>query len=249
ARDDPRCACAAIGNFANEMTAFYVSAPNSLVFSDQAVANGLGPSTRLLLTFGVFFFDADLDGWDDIFHANGHLEEDIAKVQTSQTYEQSPQLFWNAGPDATTEYIALPPSSTGADLAKPMVGRGAAYADIDGDGDLDVLIAATGQSPRLLRNDQALGHHWLRIHLRGNGSTSNRDAIGAMIELKTKAGRSIHKIVNPTRSYLSQVELPITIGLDDDEVSSLEVTWPDGKHQSIEVTETDRLLEITQTGT
>lgn len=246
ARDDPRCACVAIGNFANEMTAFYVSAPNSLVFSDQAVANGIGPSTRLLLTFGVFFFDADLDGWDDLFHANGHLEEDIAKVQASQTYEQSPQLFWNAGPDSLTEFVALPPSSTGAEFAKPMVGRGAAYADIDADGDLDILIAAAGQRPRLLRNDQQLGHHWLRLRLQGNGTSSNRDAIGARVEVATKSGRTIHKIVNPTRSYLSQVELPVTIGLGTDELTSVQVTWPDGKTQAVEIAGVDRLIEVVQ---
>ncbi len=246
-RDDPRCACVAIGNFANEMTAFYVSAPGSLVFSDQAVANGIGPSTRLFLTFGVFFFDADLDGWDDIFHANGHLEADIAKVQASQTYQQSPQLFWNAGPDAATEFVALPKTSTGDEFAEPMVGRGAAYADIDGDGDLDILIAATGSKPRLLRNDQQLGHHWLRLRLHGNGTTANRDAIGARVDVELKSGRTISKTVNPTRSYLSQVELPISIGLGvDDGLKSMTVTWPDGKSQSIEVTEVDRMLDVEQ---
>lgn len=247
ARDDGRCACVAIGNFANEMTAFYVSAPNSLVFSDQAVANGLGPSTRLFLTFGVFFFDADLDGWDDIFHANGHLEQDIAKVQASQSYEQAPQLFWNAGPEAMTEFVALPSGSTGPNFSKPMVGRGAAYADIDGDGDLDILIAAAGSKPRLLRNDQQLGHHWLRLRLIGNGTTSNRDAIGASVHLELKSGRMIRKTVNPTRSYLSQVELALTFGLGEDEIRSLKVTWPDGNAESIEVESYNVVIEIVQT--
>ncbi len=245
-RDDPRCACVAIGNFANEMTAFYVSAPNSLVFSDQAVANGLGPSTRLFLTFGVFFFDADLDGWDDVFHANGHLEDDIAKVQASQSYAQSPQLFWNAGPDSPTEFVALPASVTGKGFAEPMVGRGAAFADIDGDGDLDILITATGTKPRLLKNEQQLGNHWLRLHLIGNGKTSNRDAIGARVEVVFESGRTISKIVNRTRSYLSQTELPITVGLGNDSIKSLGVTWPDGKVQTIEVAGIDRMLEVTQ---
>jgi hypothetical protein len=245
-REDERCACIAIGNFANEMTAFYVSSPNSLVFTDQAVANGLGPSTRLYLTFGVFFFDADLDGWDDIFHANGHLEEDIAKVQASQTYEQSPQLFWNAGPDSMTEFIALPEGSTGRDFSRPLVGRGAAYADIDGDGDLDILITSSGGRPRLLRNDQQIGNHWLRVRLVGNGATTNRDAIGARAELVLQSGRKIVKSVSPTRSYLSQVELPLTFGLGNESIRSLQITWPDGNVQSVESVEPGQALEVVQ---
>jgi len=246
AREDARCACVAIGNFSNEMTAFYVSSPGSLVFTDQAVANGLGPSTRLFLTFGVFFFDADLDGWDDIFHANGHLEEDIAKVQSSQTYAQSPQLFWNAGPESATEFIALPVESTGKDFASPMVGRGAAYADIDGDGDLDVLITASGAKPRLLRNDQQTGNRWIRVRLVGNGTTCNRDAIGGRVDLKLKSGRTISKFVSPTRSYLSQVELPLTFGLGKENIDSIQVVWPDGSEQSVAVPEANRLIEVHQ---
>jgi hypothetical protein len=246
AREDDQCACVAIGNFSNEMTAFYVSSPGSLVFTDQAVANGLGPSTRLFLTFGVFFFDADLDGWDDVFHANGHLEEDISKVQASQTYAQSPQLFWNAGPESTTEFIALPVESTGQDLSVPMVGRGATYADIDGDGDLDILITASGAKPRLLRNDQQLNHQWLRVKLVGNGATNNRDAIGARVDVKLGSGRTVSKFVNPTRSYLSQVELPLTFGLGKENVASVNVVWPDGSEQSVDVAEVNRLIEIAQ---
>lgn len=238
AREETDCACVVIGNFANEMSAFYVSDPGSWTFSDQAIANGLGPSTRLFLTFGVCFFDADLDGWDDILHANGHLEEDIAKVQASQSYEQSPQLFWNAGPDSMTEFAPLPVGSLGDDFVRPMVGRGAAYADIDGDGDLDVLITASGGRPRLLRNDQQTGNGWLRVRLEGNGTTSNRDAVGGRVEVALTSGRVISKTVNRTRSYLSQVELPLTFGLGDERVASLRVVWPDGEIEALDVPET-----------
>jgi hypothetical protein len=246
ARQDDRCACVAIGNFANEMTAFYVSSPGAMVFTDQAVANGLGPATRLFLTFGVFFFDADLDGWDDIFHANGHLEEDIAKAQSSQTYEQSPQLFWNAGPESATEFMALPIDKTGKDLPIPMVGRGATYADVDGDGDLDVLITASGARPRLLRNDQQLGHQWIRVRLIGNGTTSNRDAIGGRVDVTLKSGRTVSKFVSPTRSYLSQVELPLTFGLGEDDIDSIKVVWPDRSEQIVDAPEVNRLIEVRQ---
>jgi len=246
ARQNEQCACVAIGNFANEMTAFYVSSAGSMDFTDQAVANGLGPSTRLFLTFGIFFFDADLDGWDDILHANGHLEEDIAKVQASQTYEQSPQLFWNAGPESLTEFIPLPVAATGASFAAPMVGRGATYADIDGDGDLDILITAAGAPPRLLRNDQSIGHHWLRVRLIGNGTTANRDAIGARVDVSLRSGRTITKHVSPTRSYLSQVELPLTFGLGRDALESIVVTWPDGSRQRVDLPQPNQFLTISQ---
>ena len=246
ARNDDDCFAVAIGNYANEMTAFYVSLPGALLFSDEAIANGLGPNTRLQLTFGVFFFDVDLDGRLDLLAANGHLEEDIALVQESQTYEQPPQLFWNAGPDSSTEFVPLGPEQCGDELFEPLVGRGSAFADIDGDGDLDVLIATTGQRPRLLRNESELGHHWIRLRLTGNGTTTNLDAIGARVEL-VAGGESRTQFVMPTRSYLSQSESTITFGLGElTEYESIEVTWPDGTTQLVTDLEIDREHRIEQ---
>jgi hypothetical protein len=234
----------AIGNFANEMSALYVSKGRSLQFYDEAVANGFGPATRLELTFGVLFMDFDLDGRLDIFQSNGHLEEDIAKVQSSQRYAQSPQLFWNAGPEFTTEFVKCRDAETGPDLQKPMVGRGASYADIDNDGDLDVIAVGCGQKPRLLRNDQKLQNHWIRVKLVGNGS--NRDAIGALVEIQV-GEKTQSRRVNPTRSYLSQVELPLTFGLGmSDEIDRMVIHWPDGKKQTISKPQVDRLLVIEQ---
>jgi enediyne biosynthesis protein E4 len=234
----------AIGNFANEMSALYVSRSRNMQFYDAAVANGFGPATRLELTFGVLFLDFDLDGRLDICQANGHLEQDIAKVQSSQNYEQSPQLFWNAGPEFNTEFIKCRESETGADFQRPMVGRGSSYADIDNDGDLDVLLVGCGQPPRLLRNDQALNHHWLRIKLRGK--SSNRDAIGALVELKI--GDSIQtRRVSPTKSYLSQSELPVTFGLGAVEmIDRVTIQWPNGKSQVILQPKIDQTLDIEQ---
>jgi hypothetical protein len=79
------------------MTALYVSSGRDLHFRDDAVSNGLGPATRIELKFGLFFWDADLDGRLDLFGANGHLEEDIHRVQATQHYAQSPHFFWNCG--------------------------------------------------------------------------------------------------------------------------------------------------------
>jgi hypothetical protein len=234
----------AIGNFANEMTALYVSYGDDMQFMDEAIPTGLGPSTRTSLTFGLFYFDYDLDGRLDLLTANGHLEEDINRVQPSQHYEQPPHLFWNAGHEADTEYLPVTEKESGSDLFKPLVGRGAAYADIDGDGDLDVLVTATGQAPRLLRNDQQLGHHWLRFKL--IGTKSNRDAISAWIEVEL-ADRTVSQQVMPSRSYLSQVELPVTFGLGrDDRVKRVTVHWPRGGKQDVEVSEVDRVIEVTE---
>src|SRR5690606_20170920 len=148
----------AIGNFSNEMVALYVAERGQLSFSDQAVRAGVGPDTSLQLTFGMFFVDCDLDSRLDLFVANGHLEDQINRVQPRQTYEQSPQLFWNGGPGSPVEFLPLTARQTGEDFVRPLVGRGAACADIDGDGDTDLLITAVGRRPRLLRNDQQSGH-------------------------------------------------------------------------------------------
>ncbi|HEX5102536.1 MAG TPA: CRTAC1 family protein, partial [Pirellulaceae bacterium] len=217
----------AIGNFSNEMTALYVNQGDAMHFRDDAVSNGLGPATRLELTFGLFFFDADLDGRLDLFSANGHLEEDIHRVQATQHYAQPPHFFWNCGPERKPEFEPVPAEKCGPDLLVPMVGRGAACADIDGDGDLDIAVTATGGPARLLRNDQQLGHHWLRVKL--EGKAPNTGAIGAAIELHQ--GNSIQRrLASPTRSYLSQCELPLTFGLGADaQPTKLIVRWPDGK--------------------
>src|SRR5689334_2077119 len=136
----------AIGNFANEMSALYVS-QGPLLFTDEAIQEGVGPASRLLLKFGLFFFDYDLDGRLDLLTSNGHLEEEIAKIQASQKYRQPAQLFWNHG----TGFSVVPPANAGTDLFKPIAGRGSAYADIDGDGDLDVVLAQVNGPPLLLR--------------------------------------------------------------------------------------------------
>ncbi len=240
----------AIGNFANEMTSLYVSEVPRRGFTDEAIGEGVGAPSRKALSFGLFFFDYDLDGRLDLLQSNGHLEEEINTIQPSQHYRQPAQLLWNAGPGARSSFVEVPQEATG-DLARPIVGRGAAYADIDGDGDLDVVLTQTGGPPLLLRNDQDLGHHWLRVKLTGNGTTSNRDAIGARVELIRSgdgAARSRQRRrIMPTRSYLSQVELPVTFGLaDTGDGMELAITWPDGTAQTVAVDQVDTTLAIEQ---
>ncbi len=219
-----------IANFANEMTSLLISQDDPLLFVDEAPGEGIGSPSRQKLSFGLFFFDYDLDGWLDLLQANGHLEEAINQIQASQHYEQPVQLFWNAGADALSCYLEVPAEKSG-DLSRPLVGRGAAYADIDADGDLDLVLTQPGRRAVLLRNDQQLGHGWVRLKLEGTGE--NRDAIGAWVELRA-GGMVQRRQVMPTRSYLSQVELPLTFGLGEAAaVESVQIRWPDGTLQQL----------------
>ena len=234
----------AIGNFANEMSALYVSQNESLAFADEAIPEGVGPASRLLLKFGMFFFDYDLDGRPDLLTANGHLEQEISKIQQSQRYAQPAQLFWNTGAASGATFVPATEKNCGPDLFRPMVGRGSAFADIDGDGDLDVILTQVNGPPLLLRNDQELKHHWLRLKL--IGTKSNRSAIGALIKVRL-GNQTLTRQVMPTRSYLSQSELPVTIGLGKaDRFEVLEVIWPGGERQSVSQAQLDRLTVIEQ---
>jgi hypothetical protein len=213
----------AMGNFANEMTSFYVADDSGAVFSDDAIVEGIGPDSRRVLTFGLFFFDYDLDGWLDLFQANGHVEDEINVVQASQQYAQPAQLYWNC--HCARGFVTVAQAALG-DLAAPAVGRGAAYADVDHDGDVDLVVTQVGRAAHLFRNEQQLGHHWLRLRLRGAGM--NKDAIGARVRVRTEASMQ-ERTVMPSRSYLSQVELPLTLGLGNaTSVESVEIRWPDG---------------------
>ena len=231
----------AVGNFANEMSSFYVARGGLPVFTDEAVVSGVGPESRQALSFGLFFFDYDLDGRLDLLQTNGHVEDEINVVQPSQHYEQPTQIFWNCGPTCSRNFVHLDLEDTG-DLGVPIVGRGATYGDLDQDGDPDVVIAQVNRPPLVLRNDQALGHHWLRVKVEGVGM--NRDAIGARVAL-TSNGVLQTRTVMPSRSYLSQVELPVTFGLGESEsIDRVDVLWPDGQSTSLEGVMADQEIVV-----
>ncbi|MDV6033714.1 MAG: CRTAC1 family protein [Phycisphaera sp. RhM] len=233
-----------IGNFANEASALYMASPKRQTFVDAAMFTGFGPPTRLGLTFGLFFFDADLDGRLDILGANGHLEEEIEKTQRTLRYAQPPQLFWNAGRDAQSELALLDEDCTGESFCEPIVGRGASFGDFDNDGDQDVVISVSDGPAKLFRNDQASGHHYLRFRLQG--TRCNRDAIGAAVTV-TVGDQSQTRVVMPTRSYLSQSELELTFGLGEAKtVDRVTVTWPGEAPVPVEVSGVDRLIELVQ---
>ena len=211
-----------IGNFSNEMMALYHNEGNGL-FIDEAPRSALGRGTLLTLTFGCFFFDYDLDGWLDVFAANGHVADDIEQVQSRVTYAQRPQLFQNDGRGRFEEIV----DEAGDALQQPMVARGAAYADYDNDGDLDILMTSNGGAPRLLRNDGGNTNNLLRV--KTVGTESNRDGIGARVEV-TVAGQSRWQMVKTGSSYASQSEVPLTFGLGNQaSVERLRVIWPSGQ--------------------
>jgi enediyne biosynthesis protein E4 len=218
-----------IGNFTNESIALYHNDGSGL-FTDEAPASGIGKLSAQSLTFAVFFFDYDLDGMLDIFAANGHVSDDIAVVQPTVKYAQPPHLFRNRGRKKFEEVTA----KLGRALSRAIVGRGAAYGDIDNDGDLDLLITANNGPARLLRNDNANQNDLLR--LKTVGAKSNRNGIGAKVVVKTSKGKTVYGMVRTGSSYCSQSELPLTFGLGKPEEGvtlTLEITWPGNQKETI----------------
>jgi hypothetical protein len=233
-----------IGNFSNEMMALYHNEGKGLFIDDAATA-GIGQPSLLTLAFGCFFFDYDLDGRLDIFVANGHVENEINRVQPSVTYAEPPHLFRGLPLGRFEETTG----KAGADLAKPMVARGAAYADIDGDGDLDVACSTNGGPAMLWRNDGGSVNGFIRLRLQSAGL--NRDAIGARVRL-TFDGRTRERTVRSAASYASQSEMPLTFGLGAagskaGAVASAEVRWPDGSVETFPGLPAGKLSVLKQT--
>lgn len=226
-----------VGNFSKQMMALYHNEGNGL-FSDVAPATALARASLRDVTFGAFFFDYDLDGFPDIFAVNGHIEPDINRTQTDLQFRESPLLFHNNGRGEFDDVTG----SAGADVSRPIVGRGAAYADFDHDGDLDILITENNGPARLLRNDGGNKNHWINVHLVGR--PSNRSALSAVVRLESASGRQ-WQTVHSGSSYCSQSDLSLTFGLKQDQsVSKLTIEWPSGKTQSFSGLPVNRFLTI-----
>lgn len=210
-----------VGNFSNQMLGLYRNEGNGL-FVDEAPRSTVGRASLLSLAFGVFFFDYDLDGWLDILAANGHIEEEIGRVQPKVQYRQPPLLFRNLGNRRFEDATA----AAGRAFGRPIVARGAAYADYDRDGDLDVVLTTNHGPAYLYRNEGGNRHNWLAVDTRG--VKSNRDGIGAVVRVESPGGRQ-WQMVRSGSSYASQSDLTVTFGLGADAVvSTIEVEWPSG---------------------
>jgi enediyne biosynthesis protein E4 len=221
-----------ITNFSNQMLSLYHNEGKGL-FVDEAPRSEIGRSSLLTLGFGCFFFDYDLDGWPDVFVANGHIDEDIQRVQANVKYAMPPHLFRNMGKGRFEEVT----KSLGAAFAAPRVGRGAAYADINNDGRLDLLLSTNAGPVYLFRNETqgaVASNRSLRLKL--IGTKSNRDGIGATVKL-TAGGETQTQMLRSGSSYLSASELVLTFGLGQHErADTIEVRWPSGQ--------VDRLSEV-----
>ena len=210
-----------VGNFSNQMLGLYHNEGNGL-FVDEAPRSAVGKSSLLSLAFGVFFFDYDLDGWLDIFAANGHIDEEIGRVQPKVQFKQLPLLFRNLGKGRFENVAAF---------KTPLVGRGAVYADFDRDGDLDVLITSNHGPAVLYRNDGGNRNNWINVRL--EGSKSNRFGLGATVRVET-AGGTQWRTLNSGSSYCSDSHHALTFGLGVEKAArSIEVEWPSGQKKRL----------------
>jgi enediyne biosynthesis protein E4 len=225
-----------ITNFANQMLSLYHNEGNGL-FIDEAPRSEVGRATLVTLGFGCFFFDYDNDGWPDIFVADGHIENEIERVQKRVTYAEPPHLFRNLGGGKFEEVTA----KMGAAFSAPKVARGAAYADIDNDGALDVLVTTNGGRVYLFHNEGGANHS-LRVKL--VGTKTNRDGIGAIVRVML-GGDKQWQTVKSGSSYLSQSELVLTFGLGEKtKADSIEVQWPGGETEKFSSVAGDQTVTI-----
>ena len=212
-----------VGNFSNEMWSFWSAGPKGDFFADEAVIAGVGRTSLLPLTFGVQFADFDLDGILDLVGVNGHVETSVQDVQPTVTYKQAPLLFRGVGAGKFADVTA----QAGASFVVPIVGRGLAVADLDGDGRPDLIVTEEGGPARIFRNTTDTKNRGVVLTLKGAGK--NRLAVGARVT-STVGTRTRIDEVSGGDGYLSVSERAICVGLGTaGKLDKVTVRWPDGQ--------------------
>jgi enediyne biosynthesis protein E4 len=223
-------------NFSNQMISLYHNERNGL-FVDVAMRSDVGRSSLLTLGFGCFFFDYDLDGWQDMYVADGHLDPDIEHIQQRVRYAEPAHLFRNAGGGGFHDVTM----SMGESFAAPRVARGAAYGDINNDGAPDMIVTTNG-GPAVLFLNEGTTNHSLRVKL--VGTKSNRDGIGSVVFVH--AGENGQKLMlHSGSSYLSASELVLTFGLGGaSKADAIEIHWPSGATDRIKDVNADQIITV-----
>ena len=225
-------------NFAGDTSTLYANTGDGGC-DDRTFAAGIGVNTRWL-GWGVGFLDLDGDGWLDLFLVNGHVYPEVDRLNSEAGYKQRKIVYRNLGKGRFADVS----EQLGAPITTPKAGRGAAFADFDNDGDVDVVVNNVHDTPDLFRLDRATGAHWLSVKLVGR--QSNRDAIGALVRVLTADGEQRQE-VRGGGSYYSQNDFRLHFGLGKaPAVERVIVRWPAGTEESFPAPHVDRLLTLVE---
>ena len=209
-----------VTNFSHDYNTLYEAGPVG-IFTDRSYAAGIAATAGPYLGWGVKFVDLDNDGRLDVFIANGHVYPEVDAHGLGTRYLQKKQVFLNEG-----KRFRHATAQIGGGLLIEKSSRGAAFGDVDNDGDVDVLVVNMNDRPTLLRNDSSPSNHWITLRL--VGTKSNRDAIGARVRIDA-AGRSQTTSVRGDGSYLSHSDLRAHFGLREaTRLDLVEIRWPSG---------------------
>jgi hypothetical protein len=223
-------------NFAGDTSTLYANDGKGFC-ADRTFAGGIGLNTRWL-GWGVGFLDLDKDGWLDLFLVNGHVYPEVERLKTEAGYKQRKVVYRNLRNGRFQDIT----DGLGPPVTTPKAGRGAAFADLDNDGDLDIVVNNVHDTPDLFTLDSPAASHWLVVKL--VGTRSNRSAIGARVRLVTPAGRQVQE-VRGGGSYFSQNDQRVHFGLGASaRIERLEIRWPNGLEEMWADVGIDRIVTL-----
>jgi len=203
------------------------------VFDDAAAETGILRISRSYSGWSIGFIDYDNDGWKDIFSANG----DVDNLSTKS--KQHDSMFRNVNGKTFTDVS----ESMGKDFLVPGFQRGAAFADLNGDGFMDIVVTSLGEKPKILLHRRSNGNHWIIFDLKG--VRSNRDAIGARIKVTTESGRTLYNHVTTSVGFMSSSDRRVHFGLGkESRVREVEIAWPSGTMQRLDSLHADSVVHI-----